>query len=178
MNPSQAIVLIVTAANIALMLLFPPMDSIALGRGGAQTLDAFYFVFDRHYNKVVNTNLLLIELYWVLANAALGWLLLRRHDPAVTGSGAGISRRTGVIIFLALNLALVWLFPPFENYASTSRLAGTHFDGFYFLFGDKWHRRFYVPLLYMEVLWVTINSAALWLLFRDPPPAAGDAGDA
>lgn len=165
MNPSQAIVLAVTAANIALMLLFPPMDSIALGRGGAQTLDAFYFVFDRQYNKVISANLLLIELYWVLANAAVGWLLLRRYDPAQ----AGINRRTGVVIFLVVNFALVWLFPPFENYASTSRLAGTYFDGFYFVFGDKWQRRFYVPLLYMEVLWVLINSALLWLLFRDPP---------
>ncbi len=177
MNPSQAIVLAVTAANIALMLLFPPMDSIALGRGGAQTLDAFYFVFDRHYNKTISSNLLLIELYWVLANAAIGWLLLRRHDPAKAETGAGISRRTGVIIFLALNLALVWLFPPFENYASTSRLAGTHFDSFYFIFGDKWQRRFYVPLLYMEVLWVLVNSAVLWLLFRDPPPSAGDGAE-
>ena len=178
MNPSQAIVLAVTAANIALMLLFPPMDSIALGRGGAQTLDAFYFVFDRHYNKTISSNLLLIELYWVLANAAIGWLLLRRHDPAKAETGVGISRRTGVIIFLALNLALVWLFPPFENYASTSRLAGTHFDSFYFIFGDKWQRRFYVPLLYMEVLWVLVNSAVLWLLFRDPPPSAGDGAEA
>lgn len=170
MNPSQAIILSVTAANIALMLLFPPMDSIGLGRGGAQTLDAFYFVFDRHYGKVINSDLLLIELYWVLANAAVGWLLLRRYDPAT----AGWSRRTGVLAFVAINLLLILLFPPFENYASTSRLAGTHFDGFYFVFGDKWQRRFYVPLLYLEVLWVLINGAVLWLFFRDPPATGAD----
>ena len=41
---------------------------------------------------------------------------------------------------------------------------------FYFAFGDKMSRRFYVPLLYMEVLWVLINGALIWLLFREPPP--------
>ena len=170
MNRSQAIVLVIAVANIALMLLFPPMDSIALGRGGAQTLDAFYFVFDRHYNKIINSNLLLIELYWVLANSAIAWLLLKKREVSQIAE----VRRTGVMVFLVANLALVWLFPPFENYASTSRLAGTHFDGFYFVFGDKWQRHFYVPLLYMENLWVLINAAVIWLLFREPPQAAGD----
>lgn len=164
MNGSQLIVLVVAACNIGIMLLFPPFDSIGLGRG-MQTFDAFYFVFDRQFNKAVNTNLLLIQLYWVLANAALAWLLLRNHGA---GSAPG-SRRIGVLVFLTLNLALVFLFPPFENYASTTRLTGTYFDGFHFVFGDKWQRRFYVPLLYMEVLWVTINAGVLWLLFRDAP---------
>ena len=51
-------------------------------------------------------------------------------------------------------------------------MSGTWFDGFYFVFGDKWHRRFYVPLLYFEVLWVLINSALLWLLLRERPESA------
>ena len=61
----------------------------------------------------------------------------------------------------------ILLFPPFENYASMSRLSGTYFDGFYFVFGDKWQRRFYVPLLYIEILWALINSGVLWLLFQE-----------
>ena len=65
--------------------------------------------------------------------------------------------------------AVVLLLPPFENYVSTTRISGTWFDGFYFALGDKLQRRFYVPLLYIEVLWVLINGAALWLLFREPP---------
>lgn len=173
MNGSQLIVLVVAACNIGVMLLFPPFDAIGLGRG-MQTFDAFYFVFDRQGNKIVNANLLLIQLYWVLANAAVAWLLLRRHGPDST---PGI-RRTGVIAFLAINLVLIFLFPPFENYASTTRLTGTYFDGFHFIFGDKWQRRFYVPLLYMEVLWVTINAGILWLLFRDhPAPSREDDPD-
>ncbi len=65
------------------------------------------------------------------------------------------------------NLALVLLFPPFENYASTLRAVSTHFDCFYFVFGDKWQRHFYIPLLYMEVLWILINAGLMWLVLRE-----------
>jgi hypothetical protein len=167
MNHHQAIVLVVAAFNLALILLFPPYDSVALGRGGAQSFDAFYFAFDGHANRLLNSNLLLLELYWVLINASIGWLLLRgepRPEPI-------LSRRAAVTVMVAVNLVVVWLFPPFENYASTLRAGGTYFDGFYFLFGDKWQRRFFIPLLYMEVLWILINGAILWLLIRDQQPA-------
>ncbi|MBI2320322.1 MAG: hypothetical protein HYU75_25800 [Betaproteobacteria bacterium] len=163
MNRPQAMLLAVAAANLALMLLFPPYDSLGLWRGGTPTFDAFYFAFDRHYNKFVNADMLFIELYWVLAKAALGWLLLRGHRP----QAALMSPRNATLAIAAANLVLILLLPPFENYASTTRMAGTWFDGFYFVFGDKWARRFYVPLLYLEVLLVLINTALLWLLFRE-----------
>ena len=73
-----------------------------------------------------------------------------------------------------MNLATVLLFPSFENHASTTRMSGTWFDGFYFAFGDKLLRRFYVPLLYIEVLWVLVNGAVLWLRFREPPQRETD----
>lgn len=166
MNGSQATLVALVAINIVLMLLFPPYDSIVIGRG-VPNFDAFYFVLDRQYNKVVNTDLLFLELGWVLMNGALGWMLLRNY---VAGS-AIMSRRTAIIVFAVANLALILLFPPFENYASSSRFSGTYFDSFYFLFGDKWQRRIYVPLLYLEVMMVLINSGLLWLLFRDAPQA-------
>ena len=168
MNASRRTLLIIAAANIVLMLLFPPYDSIVIGRG-APSLDAFYFVFDRQYNKVVNTDLLFLQLIWVMLNALFAWLLL--------GGKALITRRTGTLAFVVANLALILLFPPFENYASSSRFSGTYFDGFYFLFGDKWHRQIYVPLLYLEILWVFINGALLWLLFRDTPADPDSAGE-
>lgn len=166
MSRSQTIVLSVAAANIALVLLFPPFDSIVIGRG-ISTLDAFYFVFDRQYNKVVNTDLLLLLLGWIVLNAGIAWLWLRNPRPAASFLGG----RNAVLIFAVANLLVILLFPPFENYASMSRLSGTYFDGFYFVFGDKWQRRFYVPLLFLEILWALINSAVLWLLFRPSPPA-------
>ena len=166
MNPSRTALMVVAIANVAVMLVFPPHDSLGIWRGGSPTFDAFYFILDRHYNKFVNADLLFMELYWVLINAAAGWLLLGR-----TAAGSAAGRRAGVLVFAATNLALVFLFPPFENYGSATKMAGTWFDGFYFVFGDKWHRRFYVPLLYFEVLWVLVNSALLWLLLRDRPEA-------
>lgn len=170
MNSSQTTVAIVAAVNLALMLLFPPHDSLSLWRGGAPTLDGFYFLFERHYNKQTDGDLLTLEILWLFVNAACAWLLLQNYRP-----GAGImSRRAAAIAFVVVNLAVVLLFPPFENYASTTRMSGTWFDGFYFAFGDKLHRRFYVPLLYMEVLWVLVNGAVLWLLFREPPQRQTD----
>ena len=171
MNRSQMTLLVIAAANLAVMLLFPPHDSLSLWRGGVPTLDGFYFLFDRHYNKQTNGDLLTLEMLWLFINTALAWLLLHgeEHGPRV------MSRRAGVIVFAVANLALVFLFPPFENYASTTRASGTWFDGFYFLFGDKWHRRFYLPLLYIEVFWVLVNAALFWLLFREPEPAPAEA---
>ncbi|OGA49474.1 MAG: hypothetical protein A3G25_07260 [Betaproteobacteria bacterium RIFCSPLOWO2_12_FULL_63_13] len=166
MNSLQRTVAIVAVINLALMLLFPPHDSLSLWRGGTPTLDGFYFIFERQYNKQTNGDLLTLEILWLFVNAGLAWLLLQNHRP---GEGV-MSARAAAVVFLVVNLLLVLLFPPFENYATTTRMSGTWFDGFYFAFGDKMHRRFYLPLLYIEVLWVLINGAVMWLLFREPPP--------
>ena len=170
MNSPQKTIVTVAAINLALMLLFPPHDSLSLWRGGTPTLDGFYFIFDRHYNKQTNGDLLTLEILWLLVNAAFGWLLLRNTRPAESL----MSPRAAAIAFVLANLAVVLLFPPFENYASTIRVSGTWFDGFYFAFGDKLHRRFYVPLLYVEVLWVLIDGGAFWLLSREPPQRQTD----
>jgi len=170
MNSSQKTVVTVAAINLALMLLFPPHDSLSLWRGGTPTLDGFYFIFDRPYNKQTNGDLLTLEILWLFINAGFAWLLLQNYRPGE----AIMSPRAAAIVFVVANLALILLFPPFENYASATRMSGTWFDGFYFAFGDKLHRRFYVPLLYMEVLWVLINGALLWLLLREPPQREND----
>ena len=170
MNGSQVIVLVAAVLDLAAMLLFPPFNSIPAGRDVA-VFDAFYFAFDPNPNRLINRNLLVLELAWVLANAAIAWVLLLRHVP-----GRGLmGRRNATLVFGAVNLALLALFPPFEGYASAARLTGMYFDGFYFAFGDKSGRNLYVPLLYMEVLFLLINCSLLWLLFRDRPPRAEDA---
>ena len=166
MNSHQKNLLGVLAVNVLLVLLFPPFDSLSIGFGGPRgsaTFDAFYFVFDRQFNKVVNTNLLLLELGWLLTNGALGWVLLRNYNRAT----ATMSARNAAILVAVINIVIMILLPPFENYASALRVSGTYFDGFYLLFGDKWQRHFYVPLLYLEIFWVLINVAVVWLLFRD-----------
>lgn len=169
MNSHQKNLLAVLAANILVVLLFPPFDSLGIGLGhgrGTATFDAFYFVLDRPPDKVVNTDLLFLEIGWLLINGAVGWLLLRSYRSV----GNLMSARNATIVMAAINIAVMIVVPPMENYASALRISGTYFDGFYLLFGDKWQRNFYLPLLYLEVFWVLINSALLWLLFRDASP--------
>ena len=57
MNRPQSLLLAVAALDIVVMLLFPPYDSMVMGKGAAN-FDAYYFVFDRQYNKTINTDLL------------------------------------------------------------------------------------------------------------------------
>jgi len=174
MNQHQARLLALATANLVLVLLFPPFDSFGLGWGRAQaSFDAFYFAFDVPGNKLIDWGLLSLELGWIGVNALLGWLLLRDAPPGERVLDA----RTGVIVGAVLNLAVMLLLPPFENYASVLRVSGTYFDGFFLVFGDKWRRNFFVPLLYLEVLWLLINAAALWLLCR-PVTADGEAPQA
>jgi len=164
MNRSQEAVLVATLANLALMLLFPPYDAVVIGRG-VTSFDAFHFILDGHPSRLIDWDLLWLELYWLLINAGIAWMLLRGRR-----SGRSLlSRRNATLVFIAVNLALIFLFPPFENYGSALKLSGTYFDGFYFSLGDKLARRFYWPLLSMEVLWLSINGAALWLAFRERP---------
>ena len=161
MNRNQSTLIAVAAANLALMLAFPPYDALSLSRGGG-SFDAFYFVLDQQYNKQINSNLLYFEMMWILTNTAAGWLCLR-----VGRSGAArLSARNGVLAFAAINLALLLTFVPFETYTSLQRNALPAFDGYYFVLGDKARRGIYVPLLLLELFLLTINAAALWLAFK------------
>ena len=70
------------------------------------------------------------------------------------------------MIGVALNLLLVMLFPPMENYYAVTRAALASFDGFYFIFGEHGARTIVTQLLYLEVVFVLANGAILWMLFR------------
>ena len=83
----------------------------------------------------------------------------------------GIGSRNGLLAGIAANIALILLFPPFENYPSTMRFSVTSFDGFYFYFGDKLQRNLYQPILFLEIFLVLINGALLWLLLPRQPRA-------
>jgi hypothetical protein len=86
---------------------------------------------------------------------------------------AGVQRI--VLIGVGLNLMLVLLFPPMENFYAVSRAALPSFDGFYFLFGDHGARTIVTQLLYIEVIFVLVNGAILWLLFRKTRDDVSDA---
>jgi len=166
MNKYQAILLIVAAINLLLMLLFPPYDYLSYTQNGAPTFGGFLFAFGDHPNRTLNSNFLSIEIFIVLINTAIAWLLL--HPWARLRRR--LDRQNLVLMGVALNLLLALLFPPFQdNYTVSTALLPT-FDGFYFLFGDNSMRVVVTAMLWVEVIFVLINGAMLWLLLRRPAP--------
>ncbi len=162
MNRYQKIVLAGAFLNAVVLMLFPPHDVETLARG-APVFDAFYPVFSAPPYRVINANLLYFSLFAVLANAGLAWLLLssgRDDRPRVSPGNL-------VVIMGFVNLAAVFLFPPFEAQPVAGRFGVGAFEGFDFAFGGGVRRRIFLPLLYIEVLYVLINACAFWLALRE-----------
>lgn len=165
MNRHQAIALCIAAANLALALAFPPYDYLSLARGNVPTFGGFHFFGAAPANALLNSDFLTLEIFVVLINAGIAWLLLR---DAPTRTGRRISRGQRAVLWLvAINLVLILLFPPFENYYAITRAALPSFDGFYFLFGENAQRQIVATLLYIEVALVLANGGLLWLLFAE-----------
>lgn len=167
MNNRQRIALLVAAANLALLLLFPPYDYVSLQRGNIPTFDGFYFAFGSHPNRVVNTSFLTLEVLVVLINACIGLLLLRNPAARKRQLPGGNRRQRVVLTLVALNLVLVLLFPPFELFSAISKATLPTFEGFYFVFADNSQRQLVAPILYIEVALIIINGGLLWLVFKD-----------
>ena len=168
MNKYQAITLVIAAVNLLLVFLFPPFDYISPARSNVPTFEGFALAFGEKPSRVVNSSFLQIEVFVILANAAIAWLLLKDRP------GAQASRRIDwqrVVLFgVGLNLLLVLLFPPMENYYAVTRAALPSFDGFYFLFGEHGKRTIVTAILYIEVFIIIANGALLYLLFRNTKP--------
>lgn len=164
MNKYQRLVIIVALIDIIVMLLFPPFNGRSLARGFPESFDGYYPILAALGDKPINSALLTMQLMFVSANALAAWLVLQtkehhRDIPVFRYS-------EGIAVFVVINLALIFLFPPFEPYQSLQRHIGSTFDSFYFVFGDRSQRPFYLPMLQLEILWVIVNALALWLLFN------------
>lgn len=161
--------------NLVLVALFPPYDYVSAARNNVPTFDGFYWLFSDVGGRKVNSNFQQIEYFVILLNAAIAWLLLRpKQQPAkdvtVTGEqGRKVDWQRVVLIGVAINLILVLLFPPMENFYAVTRAALPSFDGFFFVFGEHGARTIVTQLLYLEVIFVLVNGAILWLLFRKAP---------
>lgn len=167
MSRPLLIALVIAALNLALMLLFPPYDYVSLQRGNVPTFDGFYFFFADHAsNRHVNGDFLTLEILVVLINAGIATLLLRAR-PLGQRTPGGNRYQRGVLWFTALNLMLVVLFPPFQDYAAISKAALPSFEGFYFLFADNTHRQLVASILYLEVALILVNGGILWLMLKD-----------
>ena len=164
MNKYQRVVVIVAAVNSALMLLFPPFLDNPLRRGMLPSFEGFYPLVSAYGVKRIHNELLTLQILFVVINGLVAWLLLDRQ--AVKGVQPEFRYMRAIGIFLAANLAVLLTFPPFESYASLVKYEAPNFDGFYFVAGDKRHRNFFIPLLYLEITLVVINTLVVWLLFN------------
>lgn len=164
MNKYQRVVVIVAAVNIALMLLFPPFLDSPLRRGVLPSFEGFYPLFSAYGVKRIHNELLTLQIMFVVINGLIAWLVLDRQ--AVKGDLPEFRYTRAIGIFLLANLALLLAFPPFESYASLLKYDAPTFDGFYFVGGDKRHRNFFIPILYLETTLVVINTLVIWLLFN------------
>lgn len=168
MNKYQGIALVVAVLNLLLVFLFPPFDYVSNALSNVPTFEGFAFAFGDHPGRALNTNFLQIEAFVVLTNAAIAWLLLRDR-PRPDGK-RGIDWQRWVLIGVGLNLLIVLLFPPMENYYAVTRAALPSFDGFYFVFGEHGKRTIVTAILYIEVFIILANGALLYLLFRNTKP--------
>ena len=165
MNKFQTTLVIAAAINLLLMLLFPPYDLVGNANYNVPNFGGFLFIFGEHPNRRINANFLAIELTTVLINAAIAWLLLRDKVRL----RRRVDRQYIVLIGVILNLLLALLFPPFQDHYTASEALLPSFDGFYFVFGDNSNRVLIANMLWVEVMFILINGAMLWLLFCRRP---------
>jgi hypothetical protein len=164
MNKYQRLVIAIAAINALLMILFPPFNSQPLAKGMLPSFDGFYPLFAALGNKLLYRELLTLQLMFVGANTLTAWLVLqskKHHDDIPE-----FAFMQGIGCFLAINLAVIFTFPPFEPYQSLLRSAGSTFDSFYFIFGGRSKRPIYEPLLYLECFLIVINALVFMLLFN------------
>ncbi len=163
MNQYQKVIVTVAVANVFLTLMFPPFQDISLIRGAMHSFDSFLPLYWAFESRQIHRELLSLELIFVVTNALAAWLVMqhsgeRRDRP--------VHFLQGLLIFGAVNFALIFSFPPFEQYSSLVRIEIPRFDGFYFLLGDKMHRHIFVPLLYIESILIAVNLLLMFLLFN------------
>lgn len=164
MNKYQRLVITVAAINALVMILFPPFNSQPLAKGMLPSFDGFYPLLANLGNKQLYRELLTLQLMFVGANTLTAWLVLqnkKHHDDIPE-----FAFMQGIGCFLAVNLTVIFLFPPFEPYQSLVRSTGSTFDSFYFIFGDRSQRPIYAPLLYLETVFIVINTLTFMLLFN------------
>lgn len=176
MNRNQAIALAVAAANIVLIMLFPPFDSYSIAKTQIPVFGGFYFYPHRTQYMIVNTSLLFLELFIVLINAGIAWLLLMEKKVQVTRRRFGLQNAT--LLVVAVNLVVIVLFPPFESVFAMSKASIPTFEGFYFIFARQNNHVIVTAILYLEVIFMLINGAIFWLIFRDNNDAAPSAEEA
>src|SRR4030088_629359 len=157
MNKFQLTALIAALANLAVLLLFPPFNNQSLLRAGPASFDAFYPAFDAPASATLNSGLLYLEIFFVLVNAVLAWVLLQGAPQQPSRPRV---RWQNVLQWVVIaNLLLILLFPPFETQPDRA------FEGFRFALGGSVQRGIFLPFLFLELFLLALDAAALWLAF-------------
>ncbi len=164
MNRNQKIALWAGLFNLVFLLLFPPYDSLSLLDANALVFAGFNFVFARASNEAINTDVLFLEIVVLAVNVGVAWLVLR--DRPAPGARKRFNLQNGILLMVAVNLTVVLLFPPFEYVYAVTKAVVPTFQGFYFIFSAGPMLTIITPILYLEVIFVLVNGALLWLLFR------------
>jgi len=165
MNHRQKIAIWLGAVNLAVLLLFPPIDSFSFTDTNALVFAGFHFVFTLSSNELVNDNVLFLEVVVLLVNVGVAWLLLR-NVKSITGVKRRFNFQDAILLVVAFNLIVIMLFPPFEYFYAITKAILPTFQGFYFIFTAGPMLAIVTPLLYMEVMFVLFNGSVLWLLFN------------
>lgn len=167
MNRNQAIALAIAAANIVLILLFPPFDTYSIVKGQIPVFGGFYFYPGRDPTyMVINSSLLFLELFVVSINAGIALLLLATRKQSFA-SRRKLSLQNATLIVVAVNLVVILLFPPFESVFAMTKASIPTFEGFYFIFARQKNHVIVTAILYLEVIFVLLNGIIFWLIFRD-----------
>ena len=165
MNRQQKLALIVAAANFAVIFLFPPFDSYSFTDSTVPIFAGFQFFFSKGAHEAVNTGVLFLEAAVVLINTGIAWLLLR--DKKVEVTRRKFNYQNATLLTVAVNLVVILLFPPFEYYYAVTRAALPTFQGFFFIFFAGPKHTIVTTVLYLEVVFVLINGALFWFLFKE-----------
>jgi hypothetical protein len=163
MNQYQKVVVVVAAANVLLLLLFPPVLDTSILRHASHNFDSFSPIFMVWGTRPIFWDLLAIEMIFLITNALAGWLVMQHSGEQADRL---VNFNQGLLIFGAVDFALIFCFPPFEQYSSMIRIEMPRFDGFYFFLGDKMQRHFFIPLLYLECMVIAVDLLLLHLLFN------------
>lgn len=165
MNRHQRIAVAIAAANLLLMLLFPPFDYRSLATAFPPAFAGFYFAFSPPAHGQLNPTLLTLEVMVVLVNAAIAWWLLR--DKASSADHPRLRLQNAVLIATGVNLILMLLFPPFTMEYTLASPSPPIFEGFYFIFNQGPNQAIATGILYLEIIFILVNGGLFWLSFNE-----------
>lgn len=165
LSKSQLNLLIIALINLLLLSLFPPYDDYAISQFGVGVFHGFLFIgSSKSPHLKINNGFFTLEFIVVFVNFGLLWLLSLRQKRKGTAKTEYL--RIGGLLVVVLNLIVVLLFPPFEYISHITQAVIPSFEGFYFVFAHPPNRAIVTPLLYLEVILVSINACLLLLFIK------------